>query len=60
MQDIAKNIYNNHGFRGLFTGLMPRIFKVAPACAIMIASFEYGKQFYQKYNVQKYKEKMQR
>ncbi|XP_026485292.1 probable mitochondrial glutathione transporter SLC25A40 isoform X1 [Vanessa tameamea] len=60
MKDIAKTIYNNHGVRGLFTGLLPRIFKVAPACAIMIATFEYGKQFFQKYNTQKYKEKMQR
>ncbi|KAL4707281.1 hypothetical protein ACJJTC_019819 [Scirpophaga incertulas] len=60
MKEIAKNIYRNHGFRGLFTGLLPRIFKVAPACAIMISSFEYGKQFFQTYNTQKYKEKMQR
>ncbi|XP_048004094.1 probable mitochondrial glutathione transporter SLC25A40 isoform X1 [Leguminivora glycinivorella] len=60
MQDIAKNIYRNHGIKGLFTGLLPRIFKVAPACAIMIATFEYGKQFFQTYNTQKYKEKMQR
>lgn len=60
MQDIAKTIYRNHGVKGLFTGLLPRIFKVAPACAIMIATFEYGKQFFQKYNTQKYKEKMQR
>ncbi|XP_072950029.1 solute carrier family 25 protein Shawn-like isoform X1 [Epargyreus clarus] len=60
MKDIAKNIYRNHGFKGLFTGLLPRIFKVAPACAIMIATFEYGKQFFQKYNTQKYKEKLQR
>lgn len=60
MQDIAKNIYRNHGFKGMFTGLLPRIFKVAPACAIMIATFEYGKQFFQTYNTQKYKEKMQR
>ncbi|KAI8420789.1 hypothetical protein MSG28_007997 [Choristoneura fumiferana] len=60
MQDIARNIYKNHGIKGMFTGLLPRIFKVAPACAIMIATFEYGKQFFQTYNTQKYKEKMQR
>lgn len=60
MQDIARNIYKNHGIRGMFTGLLPRIFKVAPACAIMIATFEYGKQFFQTYNTQKYKENMQR
>ncbi|KAH9631103.1 hypothetical protein HF086_000146 [Spodoptera exigua] len=60
MKDIAHTIYTNHGFKGLFTGFLPRIFKVAPACAIMIATFEYGKQFFQTYNTQKYKEKMQR
>lgn len=60
MQDIAKAIYRNHGVKGLFTGFLPRIFKVAPACAIMIATFEYGKQFFQKYNSQQYKETMQR
>ncbi|XP_026759621.1 probable mitochondrial glutathione transporter SLC25A40 [Galleria mellonella] len=60
MKNIARNIYRIHGFRGLFTGLLPRICKVAPACAIMIATFEYGKQFFQKYNTQQYKEKMQR
>ncbi|CAB3226629.1 unnamed protein product [Arctia plantaginis] len=59
MKNIALNIYKNNGFKGLFTGLLPRIFKVAPACAIMIATFEYGKQFFQKHNTQKYKEKMQ-
>lgn len=60
MKDIAHTIYTKHGFKGLFTGFLPRIFKVAPACAIMIATFEYGKQFFQTYNTQKYKEKMQR
>ncbi|XP_075976217.1 solute carrier family 25 protein Shawn-like isoform X2 [Anticarsia gemmatalis] len=60
MKEIARTIYASHGFRGLFTGLLPRIFKVAPACAIMIATFEYGKQFFRTYNTQKYKEKMQR
>lgn len=60
MKSIAQTIYRSHGYKGLFTGLLPRIFKVAPACAIMIATFEYGKQFFQKYNTQKYKEKMQR
>ncbi|XP_022126566.2 solute carrier family 25 member 40 isoform X1 [Pieris rapae] len=60
MKDIAKTIYRNHGIKGLFTGFLPRIFKVAPACAIMIATFEYGKQFFQKYNSQQYKEMMQR
>lgn len=36
-------LYSQYGVRGLFTGLVPRVIKVAPACAIMIATFEYGK-----------------
>lgn len=38
-----RQIYYHHGIRGLFTGLVPRLIKVAPACAIMIATFEYSK-----------------
>lgn len=36
-------IYKHHGTSGLFAGLTPRLIKVAPACAIMIATFEYSK-----------------
>lgn len=44
-------IYKNHGVRGLYAGVVPRLIKVAPACAIMIASFEYGKSFFYQYNI---------
>lgn len=47
---VIKKIYSQNGVRGLFTGLTPRIIKVAPACAIMIATFEHGKRFFQLYN----------
>ncbi|XP_031829725.1 mitochondrial glutathione transporter SLC25A40 isoform X1 [Nomia melanderi] len=47
---IIKKIYTQNGVKGLFTGLIPRIIKVAPACAIMIATFEHGKRFFQTYN----------
>ncbi|XP_052903360.1 probable mitochondrial glutathione transporter SLC25A40 isoform X1 [Anopheles moucheti] len=50
-------IFQMNGIRGLFAGLTPRLVKVAPACAIMIASFEYGKNFFYRYNVQRYQEK---
>ena len=49
-----RNIWRNSGFTGFYAGLTPRLFKVAPACAIMISSFEYGKTFFHKYNVNKY------
>ncbi|KAG8566476.1 hypothetical protein GDO81_013271 [Engystomops pustulosus] len=38
------------GTRGLFAGFMPRVIKVAPACAIMISSYEFGKNYFQKRN----------
>ncbi|KAJ8919155.1 hypothetical protein NQ315_012141 [Exocentrus adspersus] len=43
---IIKEIYGKHGLNGLFAGTVPRLIKVAPACAIMISSFEYGKVFF--------------
>jgi solute carrier family 25 protein 39/40 len=47
---IIQRIYHQNGLKGLFTGLTPRLVKVAPACAIMIATFEHGKRFFQSYN----------
>lgn len=38
-----RQLYGQYGVSGLFTGLVPRVIKVAPACAIMIATFEHGK-----------------
>ncbi|XP_030374611.1 solute carrier family 25 member 40 [Scaptodrosophila lebanonensis] len=49
-------IYRLHGLRGLFAGQGPRLFKVAPACAIMISTFEYSKSFFFYYNVQQHNE----
>ncbi|XP_058825448.1 probable mitochondrial glutathione transporter SLC25A40 [Topomyia yanbarensis] len=52
--ETMRRIYVSNGIKGLFAGLTPRLFKVAPACAIMIASFEYGKNFFYTYNVTRY------
>lgn len=38
--DITREIISNEGLRGLFRGAGPRVSKVAPACAIMMGSFE--------------------
>ncbi|EFN82844.1 solute carrier family 25 member 40 [Harpegnathos saltator] len=53
---IIQRIYYQNGLKGLFTGLTPRLVKVAPACAIMIATFEHGKHFFQIYNANKARE----
>lgn len=49
---IMKNIVADRGFSGLFTGLIPRLVKIVPACAIMISSYELGKGFFQQQNVE--------
>lgn len=54
---ILKKIFQQHGLKGMFAGVVPRVVKVAPACAIMITSFEYGKAFFFRHNVEKYMEK---
>lgn len=38
--DIARAIYKEEGSRGLFRGVGPRVVKVAPACAIMMGTYE--------------------
>uniref|UniRef100_A0A8C5HY61 Mitochondrial glutathione transporter SLC25A39 n=1 Tax=Gouania willdenowi TaxID=441366 RepID=A0A8C5HY61_GOUWI len=48
---IMKEIWADLGYRGLFAGFMPRVIKVAPACAVMISTYEFGKAFFQKMNL---------
>lgn len=47
---VMRKIVAQHGFGGLFAGFLPRVVKVAPACAIMISSYELGKAFFRKHN----------
>jgi solute carrier family 25, member 39/40 len=49
-REIIRRIYVQRGLPGLFSGLVPRVIKVAPACAVMISSYEYGKLFFGRYN----------
>lgn len=35
------------------SGFLPRVIKVAPACAIMISTYEFGKTFFHKHNEQR-------
>ncbi|XP_023329941.1 solute carrier family 25 member 40 isoform X2 [Eurytemora carolleeae] len=50
--EIFRDILKQSGPRGLFAGLTPRILKVAPACAIMISSYEFFKKFFREKNTQ--------
>eukprot|EP01051_Picozoa_sp_SAG22_P003937 SAG22_NODE_201_length_15391_cov_7.662176_14_plen_433_part_00 len=47
---VMRQVVAEAGPRGLFAGLGPRLAKVSPACAIMIASFEFGKVFFDRLN----------
>ncbi|KAM9784470.1 probable mitochondrial glutathione transporter SLC25A39 isoform X1 [Syngnathus typhle] len=47
---IMRDIWSEVGYRGLFAGFLPRVIKVAPACAVMISSYEFGKAFFQNVN----------
>nr|XP_046920361.1 solute carrier family 25 member 40-like isoform X2 [Dermatophagoides farinae] len=58
-KDIMMKIYNERGYRGLFAGIVPRLIKVAPACAIMISTYETGKNFFRQYNYSKMIEQQQ-
>jgi len=47
---IARELMAEQGVRALFSGLTPRLLKVAPACAIMISSYEGCKEFFRTQN----------
>ncbi|XP_054166711.1 probable mitochondrial glutathione transporter SLC25A40 [Oppia nitens] len=47
---LLAHIYRETGARGVFTGITPRLMRVAPACAIMISTFELGKTYCRQYN----------
>ena len=47
---VIKEIMSNQGYRGFFNGLTPRLIKVPPACAIMMSSYEYCKNYFHTLN----------
>ncbi|XP_029929380.1 mitochondrial glutathione transporter SLC25A40 [Myripristis murdjan] len=47
---VMSRIVAENGVGGLFAGFLPRLIKVAPACAIMISTYEFGKAFFRQYN----------
>ena len=50
MARLLWHIFKTEGLPGLFKGWIPRTLKVAPACAIMISSYEVGKRAFRGVN----------
>eukprot|EP00736_Rhodelphis_marinus_P011132 Rmarinus@m.11558 len=42
---VCRQIFREEGWVGFTRGMAPRVMRIAPACAIMMASYEMGKQF---------------
>ncbi|KAI8838514.1 mitochondrial carrier domain-containing protein [Chytriomyces cf. hyalinus JEL632] len=47
MVKVMQSVIREDGVKGLFVGLSPRIAKIAPACAIMITTYESGKRYFE-------------
>ena len=43
---VLRKVIAEHSYTGLYAGLVPRIAKIAPACAIMIGSYEAAKTYF--------------
>ena len=52
MAQLLWHIFQTEGIAGLWKGWIPRTLKVAPACAIMISSYEVGKKAFRGANEQ--------
>ncbi|KAJ6666738.1 hypothetical protein lerEdw1_020462 [Lerista edwardsae] len=52
--EVMKRIVAENGFAGLYIGLVPRLVKIVPSCAIMISVYEYGKSFFRKLNKERH------
>ena len=51
---VIRDIMKDQGWKGLYSGLVPRLLKVGPACAVMITSYEYCKQYFRQGNKSHY------
>lgn len=47
MFSFLHTIYINEGIKALYVGIFPRCLKIAPACAIMISTYELSKEFFE-------------
>ncbi|EHA49940.1 hypothetical protein MCOR27_003018 [Pyricularia oryzae] len=59
MVQLLWHIFRTEGAAGLFKGWIPRTLKVAPACAIMISSYEVGKRSFRSMNERKLRQEME-
>lgn len=59
MVQLLWHIFRTEGAAGLFRGWIPRTLKVAPACAIMISSYEVGKRAFRSMNERKLRQEME-
>lgn len=48
--EVLRNVVSKHGNTGLYAGLVPRMAKISPACAIMISSYESFKKYFSEQN----------
>ncbi|AET39891.1 Mtm1p Ecym_5110 [Eremothecium cymbalariae DBVPG len=46
MFGFLNHIRKTEGVKALYTGLLPRMMKIAPSCAIMISTYEVSKKFF--------------
>lgn len=53
MLTTTRRILKERGYRGMFAGVVPRIVRIAPACAIMIGTYEAGKAYFHDQNTRK-------
>ncbi|KAK4462564.1 mitochondrial carrier domain-containing protein [Cladorrhinum samala] len=53
MTRLLWHIFRTEGVAGLWKGWIPRTLKVAPACAVMISSYEVGKRVFRGVNERK-------
>ncbi|CBZ56003.1 putative mitochondrial carrier family protein [Neospora caninum Liverpool] len=44
--DVARTVYAQQGLRGFTVGLTPRLLKIVPSCAVLLASYEVTKYLY--------------
>jgi solute carrier family 25 protein 39/40 len=45
LKQVMRNIIYREGWSGLTRGMAARVAKIAPSCAVMIGTYEFGKRW---------------